>query len=90
VQEGVSLIGRSSFLSVELIRIPHKNPMAGTLQGGSGAAAGLNPPEELPIELLHGELVCSGILAPKDGDPVSYCSNTLFNIRLFGTLVSTH
>lgn len=32
-------------------------------------AQGLNP-EELPLELLHGELVCSGILASKDGDTV--------------------
>jgi len=40
------------------------------LQGGGAALS--NPPEELPIELLHGELVCSGILAPKDGDPVSF------------------
>ncbi len=38
------------------------------------ASGGVSPllsnPEELPIELLHGEMVCSGILGGKDDDPV--------------------
>ena len=28
-------------------------------------------PEELPLELLHGELVCSDVLLTKDQDVVS-------------------
>lgn len=37
------------------------------------ATASTTPPEELPLELLHGELIFSGVLLPKEkeGDIVS-------------------
>jgi len=38
----------------------------------------LSNPEELPIELLHGELVCSGILKGKDDDPNDLLSKLEF------------
>jgi len=38
--------------------------------GGTGATVPVTT-EELPLELLHGELVCSGILLSDEGDTVS-------------------
>jgi len=42
----------------------------------SGVA--LSNPEELPLELLHGEMVCSGILGGKDDDPNELLSKLEF------------